>query len=93
MSEPRPLVTIACLCAAWCRTCEGYQPVFEAVVAEARARVGDERVEWVVQDLRALEAEAKLRALPGVSSVQVVMTAPKNGFYYVIDRKNGKLIS
>ncbi|TXG93332.1 MAG: PQQ-dependent dehydrogenase, methanol/ethanol family [Rhodocyclaceae bacterium] len=24
---------------------------------------------------------------------QVVMTAPKNGFYYVIDRKNGKLIS
>ncbi|CDO35202.1 PQQ-dependent dehydrogenase, methanol/ethanol family [Novosphingobium sp. KN65.2] len=24
---------------------------------------------------------------------QVVMTAPKNGFFYVIDRKNGKLIS
>lgn len=25
---------IACLCAAWCRTCESYQQVFEAACAE-----------------------------------------------------------
>ncbi len=25
---------IACLCAAWCRTCESYQEVFEAACAE-----------------------------------------------------------
>lgn len=27
-------VHVACLCAAWCRTCESYQPVFEAACAE-----------------------------------------------------------
>lgn len=25
---------VACLCAAWCRTCESYQQVFEAACAE-----------------------------------------------------------
>ncbi|MFK4709105.1 thioredoxin 1 [Roseateles asaccharophilus] len=25
---------VACLCAAWCRTCESYQEVFEAACAE-----------------------------------------------------------
>lgn len=27
-------VHVACLCAAWCRTCESYQQVFEAACAE-----------------------------------------------------------
>ena len=27
-------VHIACLCAAWCRTCESYQEVFEAACSE-----------------------------------------------------------
>ena len=30
-------LTIACLCAAWCRTCDAYRAVFEAAVAELRA--------------------------------------------------------
>jgi len=25
---------LACLCAGWCRTCDGYRPVLEAVAAE-----------------------------------------------------------
>jgi thioredoxin 1 len=25
---------LACLCAAWCRTCDGYRPVLDAVAAE-----------------------------------------------------------
>jgi thioredoxin 1 len=29
-----PRVHIACLCAAWCRTCESYREVFEAACAE-----------------------------------------------------------
>lgn len=29
-----PSLHIACLCAAWCRTCESYQQVFEAACAE-----------------------------------------------------------
>ncbi|HEY9105463.1 MAG TPA: thioredoxin family protein [Roseateles sp.] len=31
--SPSP-IHIACLCAAWCRTCESYQEVFEAACAE-----------------------------------------------------------
>ena len=27
-------VQVACLCAAWCRTCESYQQIFEAACAE-----------------------------------------------------------
>ena len=31
------LLQVACLCAAWCRTCEGYAGVFEAAMAQLRA--------------------------------------------------------
>ena len=35
MAPCRPMtVHVACLCAAWCRTCESYQQVFEAACAE-----------------------------------------------------------
>ncbi len=30
---PTPL-RLACLCAAWCRACEAYRPVFEATAAQ-----------------------------------------------------------
>ena len=37
MSEPvdaaRPLL-VACLCAAWCRTCDDYRPTFDALARE-----------------------------------------------------------
>jgi len=32
MNTPTPW--LACLCAGWCRTCDGYRPVLEAVAAE-----------------------------------------------------------
>ena len=30
---------VACLCAAWCRTCESYREVFEAACAELPGRL------------------------------------------------------
>lgn len=38
-----PPLTVACLCAAWCRTCDGYQAVL-AEVARAHAAV---RFVWI----------------------------------------------
>ncbi len=41
MSEPpradAPLL-VACLCAAWCRTCDEYRPTFDALAAEFGAQ-------------------------------------------------------
>lgn len=39
-SDPR---TIACLCAAWCRTCDGYRAVFDA----AQAQFPEDRFVWL----------------------------------------------
>ncbi|KQW51970.1 MULTISPECIES: thioredoxin domain-containing protein [unclassified Roseateles] len=38
-------VHVACLCAAWCRTCESYQQVFEAACAELPQ--AGLRVHWI----------------------------------------------
>lgn len=40
MHEPDEPLLVACLCAAWCRTCDQYRPVFEALRAafDAQAR-------------------------------------------------------
>jgi thioredoxin 1 len=35
---------VACLCAAWCRTCEDYRPTFDAL---AREFAGNSRFVWV----------------------------------------------
>ena len=39
MPTSTPAIHVACLCAAWCRTCDDYRPVFDAAVDELR-RVG-----------------------------------------------------
>lgn len=45
MSEPRPSpLLVACLCAAWCRTCDDYRSTFNALQAEFAARA---RFVWV----------------------------------------------
>ena len=31
-----PTIHVACLCAAWCRTCDDYRPAFEAALDELR---------------------------------------------------------
>ena len=39
-NDPR---TIACLCAAWCRTCDGYHAVFDAL----QAQFPEDRFVWL----------------------------------------------
>jgi thioredoxin-like negative regulator of GroEL len=40
----QPVLLVACLCAAWCRTCADYRVHFEAVTAPLGARV---QTRWV----------------------------------------------
>lgn len=42
----RPL-TVACLCAAWCRTCDAYRGVFETAVDELRAAGHAVDAHWI----------------------------------------------
>ncbi|UUX96036.1 thioredoxin family protein [Aquabacterium sp. J223] len=42
-----PALLVACLCAAWCRTCEAYRPLFDAV---ARAHAGHRFVYVDIED-------------------------------------------
>jgi thioredoxin 1 len=38
---------VACLCAAWCRTCDDYRPVFASVVERLRADWPALRSHWI----------------------------------------------
>ena len=38
---------VACLCAGWCRTCDGYAPVFERVLAPLHARRPTLHTRWI----------------------------------------------
>ena len=54
MSEPAhadPALLVACLCAAWCRTCDDYRPTFDALANEF---AGEARFVWVdIEDYQA----------------------------------------
>ena len=39
-----PPLLVSCLCAAWCRTCDEYLPIFESLAEEFR---GSARFTWV----------------------------------------------
>jgi thiol-disulfide isomerase/thioredoxin len=40
LTNPEPTLLLACLCAAWCNTCEAYKSTFEALSQEHADRVG-----------------------------------------------------
>jgi thiol-disulfide isomerase/thioredoxin len=56
-------VHVACLCAAWCRTCESYQQVFEAACAELPQH--DLRVRWIdIEDEAELVGDLDIETFP-----------------------------
>ena len=56
-------VHVACLCAAWCRTCESYQQVFEAACAELPQQ--DLRVRWIdIEDEAELIGDLDIETFP-----------------------------
>jgi len=63
MSEPRPRpLLVACLCAAWCRTCDDYRSTFNALQSEFAART---RFVWVdIEDDEAALGEVDVVDFP-----------------------------
>jgi thiol-disulfide isomerase/thioredoxin len=56
-------VFVACLCAAWCRTCESYQDVFEAACAELPQ--ADVQVRWIdIEDEADLIGDLDIETFP-----------------------------
>ena len=56
-------VHVACLCAAWCRTCESYQQIFEAACAELPQ--ADLRVRWIdIEDEADLIGDLDIETFP-----------------------------
>lgn len=60
---PAMTVHVACLCAAWCRTCESYQQVFEAACAELPQ--AGLRVRWIdIEDEAELIGDLDIETFP-----------------------------
>jgi len=56
---------VACLCAAWCRTCDAYAPVFEQAVAALRADHPDLRAHWIdIEDEAELVGDYDVETFP-----------------------------
>ena len=56
-------VHIACLCAAWCRTCESYRQVFEAACAELPPQ--GLRIRWIdIEDEAELVGDLDIETFP-----------------------------
>ena len=62
MTEP---ITIACLCAAWCRTCDAYRAVFDAAAEELRVGGHQVGVHWIdIEDQAALVGDLDVETFP-----------------------------
>lgn len=58
-------VHVACLCAAWCRTCEGYQAVFEQVARELADSGVALRPRWIdIEDEADLVGDVEVETFP-----------------------------
>jgi thioredoxin 1 len=60
-----PPITVACLCAAWCRTCDAYREVFESATAELRAAGFTVTAHWIdIEDQAELVGELDVETFP-----------------------------
>ena len=56
---------LACLCAAWCRLCEAYEPVLAQVGAEFAAEGVDLQLHWIdIEDEAALLGDFDVQTFP-----------------------------
>ena len=62
-----PLIHVACLCAAWCRVCDEYAPLFAAVAAEQAAAHGRVVRHWIdIEDEAELLGDFDVETFPTV---------------------------
>ena len=73
VATPEP-IWLACLCAAWCRTCDGYRPVLSEVAAEFEAAWPGLRVRWID-----IEDEADLLGDVDVETFPTLLVADAQG--------------
>lgn len=58
---------VACLCAAWCRLCDGYRPVLEQVEAELRRAGAAPRWHWIdIEDDAELVGDLDVETFPTI---------------------------
>ncbi len=58
---------VACLCAAWCRTCESYREVFEAICSEVGAELPQAglQIRWIdIEDEAELVGDLDIETFP-----------------------------
>jgi len=61
----RGAIDVACLCAAWCRVCEEYAPLLEAVIAERLAQGTNLRRHWIdIEDESELVGDLDVETFP-----------------------------
>jgi thioredoxin-like negative regulator of GroEL len=68
MNPPDPTALhVACLCAAWCRTCDDYAPLFEQVLAPLRALHPLLQTHWIdIEDEADLVGDFDIETFPTI---------------------------
>jgi hypothetical protein len=66
MDTPNPeTLHVACLCAAWCRTCDAYAAVFEQAMADQRLQHPGLQAHWIdIEDEAELLGELDIETFP-----------------------------
>jgi hypothetical protein len=68
---------VACLCAAWCRTCDAYAAVFDRAMAALRQQQPGLRAHWIdIEDEAELLGELDIETFPTL----VVLVGPQLRF-------------
>lgn len=67
VTRPTPVLHVACLCAAWCRLCDDYAPVFRQVTQALHTRHPGLQVHWIdIEDEAELLGEFDVETFPTV---------------------------
>ena len=70
-AAPGASLHVACLCAAWCRTCEGYAEVFEAAMVQLRQAQPELQARWIdIEDEAELLGDVDIETFPTLVVVQ-----------------------
>ncbi|MBV8380549.1 MAG: thioredoxin [Paucibacter sp.] len=66
MPAPPP-VFLVCLCAAWCRLCDEYQPIFERIAAELQTAAPQLVARWIdIEDEADLVGDLDIETFPTI---------------------------
>jgi len=62
-----PTIHVACLCAAWCRTCDEYRPAFDAAVDDLRRAGVAVAAHWIdIEDEAELVGDYDVETFPTI---------------------------